>query len=788
MAWQEKILAFLRSEECCRPLSAEDLAQAMHVKKRDRAVLQKALDELEKAAVVIKTRFDLYGLPDRMNLIVGRFDYSGRGFGFVIPDDHEQADIFIPAAAMATAMHGDKVAARVHRRQAGKSPEGEIVRIVERANQQIVGTFHRQREFGYVEPDDKRLGMDLLITRKNFGEAKDGQKVVAEIVAWPDGRKSPEGRVAEVLGSPGDPGLEILSIIRQHGLPDQFPVAVQRAAEKVPERITEEELQGREDLRALQIVTIDSEDARDLDDAVHVLPLDNGHFQLGVHIADVSWYVKDSSPIDAEANDRGTSVYLVDRVIPMLPERLSNGICSLNPHIDRLTLSCEMEINTRGRVVSHRVFPSVIRTHTRLSYNIVRGILAEGDAALAQEHTELVPQLQQMEKLAGLLRKRRMGRGAIDFDFPELKVKLDETGKPIAITQRIRSIAESIIEEFMLIANETVAQHMSTLKWPFIFRIHEEPDEEKIVKLAQLLHNAGWNLPHVDNIEPVMLQKALKAMAGRPEERMIATVMLRSLKQARYAAENEGHFGLAAPFYTHFTSPIRRYPDLIVHRLLRESWRQKKLTEERREALNTRLPEIAKHASERERAAAEAERDTVDLKKAEYMAGFIGERFAGHISGVTAFGLFVELENGIEGLVHVSSLIDDYYQFNEDEYLLVGERTGKTFRLGDELAVEVLKVDLIMRAIDFVLPEQGDAVRARGWGKPARMVREAKKEPAGDLNRRKKRRPSSKSKSGGKPAASTGDATKTDMKATPNRNKRRRRKRRDTQHGERKAD
>ena len=781
MSWQDKILAFLRSEECCRPLSAEDLTQAMHVKNREQASFQQALDELEKTAVVIKTRLGLYGLPDRMNLIIGRFEYSGRGFGFVVPDDHEQVDMFIPAASMATAMHGDKVAARVHRRQPGKSPEGEIIRVIERANQNIVGTFHRQREFGYVEPDDKRLGLDLLIARTNFDGAKDGQKVVAEIISWPDGRKSPEGRVTEVLGSPGDPGLEILSIIKQHGLPDQFPPAVQRSVEKIPYAITPEELVGREDLRDLSIVTIDSEDARDLDDAVHVRQLENGHYQLGVHIADVSWYVKNGSAIDDEAGERGTSVYLVDRVIPMLPEKLSNGICSLNPRVDRLTLSCEMEINTRGRVVAHRIFPSVIRTHTRLSYNIVRGILAENDSALISAHEELVPELQLMEKLSGVLRKRRMGRGAIDFDFPELKVKLDETGKPIAITQRIRSVAESIVEEFMLIANETVAQHMSKLKWPFIFRIHEEPDEEKIAKLAQLLHNAGWNMPQVETIEPVMLQKALKAMAGRPEERMIATVMLRSLKQARYAAENEGHFGLAASFYTHFTSPIRRYPDLIVHRLLRESWRQKTLPADRREQLNERLPLIAKHASERERAAAEAERDTVDLKKAEYMAGFIGEQFAGHISGVTAFGLFVELENGIEGLVHVSSLIDDYYQFVEEQYSLVGERSGKTFRLGDELTVEVLKVDMIMRAIDFVLPEQGDVVRARALTRPDRFGKSSKKPEIPG----KKPRP--RSLGGAKPEVKEKTAAQKKT-AKANRNKRRRRKRRDTQHGERKAD
>ncbi|HWQ60816.1 MAG TPA: ribonuclease R, partial [Negativicutes bacterium] len=429
----------------------------------------------------------------------------------------------------------------------------------------------------------------------------------------------------------------------------------------------------------------------------------NGRFLLGVHIADVSHYVRENTPLDDEARERGTSVYLVDRVLPMLPHRLSNGICSLNAGVDRLAMSVQMEIDSNGRVLAYEIFPSVIRVHTRLSYNIVRRILAEDDEELKAEYRPLLGQLAEMERLCSILRQRRLSRGAIDFDFPELKVRLDERGRPTAIEKRTRSIAESVVEEFMLAANETVAEHMDKLGVPFVFRVHEEPDPEKMVKLNNLLHNFGQGLRKPDEIRPKALQRVLDRVAGRPEERLISTVMLRSLKQARYEAANLGHFGLAATYYTHFTSPIRRYPDLIVHRILRDTFASGDISARRRQKLAAVLPEIALHSSQRERAAAEAERETTDLKKVEYMAQFVGEEFAGTISGVTAFGLFVELENGIEGLAHVSGMDDDYYRYDEERYALLGQRTGKVYRLGDAARVTLVKVNPAERTIDFVL-------------------------------------------------------------------------------------
>ena len=438
-----------------------------------------------------------------------------------------------------------------------------------------------------------------------------------------------------------------------------------------------------------------------MDDAIYIERLANGNFLLGVHIADVSYYVRENTPLDKEARERGTSVYLVDRVLPMLPRRLSNRICSLNAGEDRLAMSIEMEIDYRGKVLKYEIFPSIIKVHTRLTYNIVRQILVDNDEALRQEHAKLMEPLENMERLCHILRNHRMQRGAVDFDFPEIKVKLDDTGKPIELVKRVRSLSESIIEEFMLIANETIAQHMHKIKMPFVFRVHEQPEQGKIDKLNNLLHNFGQNIPKSDEIRPKELQNILKKVAGKPEERIISTVMLRSLKQARYEAENIGHFGLAATYYTHFTSPIRRYPDLIVHRLLRETFRTGDISEKRKQKLTAILPEIALHASQRERAAAEAERETVDLKKVEYMTQFIGQHFMGIINGVTAFGIFVELESGVEGLVRVSSMQNDYYVYVEEQYALIGEHTKKVYQLGQKVKVQIAKVSVDDRRIDM---------------------------------------------------------------------------------------
>ena len=713
MNLKEKILLFMQ-ESAYKPLNAEDLALEMEIRGKELIEFWRALEELEHDAKIFKTRYDKYGIPEKMSLVVGRLSLSSKGFGFVIPENpltEDESDLYIAQDDLKTAMHNDVVIARVNRQNlAGRSREGEIVRIVNRANKKIIGTFDASKNFGFVIPDDKRIGQDIFVARENFNKAKVGAKVVVEIINWPDKQRSAEGKIVEVLGYKGDVGIEILSIIKKHDLAMEFPAEVEQEANKVPEQVMVDDSENRRDLRDKIIVTIDGDDAKDLDDAIYIERLANGNFLLGVHIADVSYYVRENTPLDKEARERGTSVYLVDRVLPMLPRRLSNGICSLNAGEDRLAMSIEMEIDYRGKVLKYEIFPSIIKVHTRLTYNIVRQILVDNDEALRQEHAKLMEPLENMERLCHILRNHRMQRGAVDFDFPEIKVKLDDTGKPIELVKRVRSLSESIIEEFMLIANETIAQHMHKIKMPFVFRVHEQPEQGKIDKLNNLLHNFGQNIPKSDEIRPKELQNILKKVAGKPEERIISTVMLRSLKQARYEAENIGHFGLAATYYTHFTSPIRRYPDLIVHRLLRETFRTGDISEKRKQKLTAILPEIALHASQRERAAAEAERETVDLKKVEYMTQFIGQHFMGIINGVTAFGIFVELESGVEGLVRVSSMQNDYYVYVEEQYALIGEHTKKVYRLGDQVEIIVANANIEERNIDFIIADNGQYI------------------------------------------------------------------------------
>ena len=707
---REAILEFMRGKSYA-PLNAEALIQQIPIDGRQISHFWQVMLALEENGEIVKTRFATFGLPEKMGLVVGRFQLTSKGFGFVIPDNKgEGKDVFIPPRAIGGAMNNDRVMARIETRVSGMKPEGEVIRIIKRANNKIVGIFAKTGDFGFVVPDDKRIGQDIYIARKNFGGAKPGQKVVIEITAWPEERKSAEGRIIEVLGTPGDVGLEILSIIKQNDLPLEFPEEVINASKRVPVKISDADLRGRRDLRALPVVTIDGEDAKDLDDAVFVRQ-QGDDFLLGVHIADVSHYVRENALLDREARERGTSVYLVDRVIPMLPERLSNGICSLNAGEDRLSMSCEMLVDRKGRIKAYEVFPSVIRVSKRLNYREVREILVDKDAVLLEKHRDIAPMLLEMQEVCRLLRNKRVVRGAVDFDFPEQKVILDEEGRPIDIVQRVRSISESIIEEFMLAANETVARHMSNQEWPFIYRVHDLPSEDKMTDLAQLLNNFNVKLPISEEIKPLEVQKALKQMQGRPEERLVATVTLRSMKQAVYQVENIGHFGLAAEYYTHFTSPIRRYPDLIVHRLLRQWLQNPSLKAAKRESLEAELGEIASNSSLRERAAAEAERATVDLKMAEYMAGHIGEEFEGTISGVTAFGMFVELANGVEGLVHISSLTDDYYEFQEQQYSLLGEHKRKAYRLGDKVRIEVLQVNITERNVDFIMAGENEAMR-----------------------------------------------------------------------------
>ncbi|CAH0142683.1 Ribonuclease R [Peribacillus simplex] len=652
---------------------------------------------------MVRTRSNRYGLPQKMNLFRGKLTGHAKGFAFVTPDDNPgMDDIFIPPNETGTAMHGDVVMVRVSSETSGSRQEGTVIRILERGIKQVVGTYSESKSFGFVIPDDKKIASDIFIPQHASHGAVEGHKVVVKLTSYPEGRISAEGEVIEILGHKNDPGVDILSVIHKYGLPMEFPEDVMEQANAVSDTIQESEIGSRRDLRNDVLVTIDGADAKDLDDAVTVSKLENGNYKLGVHIADVSHYVKEGSPIDKEALERGTSVYLVDRVIPMIPHRLSNGICSLNPQVDRFTLSCEMEITPDGKVVNHEIFESVIKTTERMTYGNVNKILVDKDEEQLERYEALVPMFQDMEKLAAILRKNRMNRGAIDFDFNEARVIVDEEGHPTDVVLRERSVAEKLIEEFMLAANETVAEHFHRLDVPFIYRIHEDPKPEKLQRFFEFITNFGYIVRgSANDVHPKALQEIIEAVAGKPEETVISTVMLRSMQQAKYDPESLGHFGLSAEFYTHFTSPIRRYPDLIVHRLIRTYLVEGKLDEATKEKWNANLPEIADHTSKRERRSVDAERETDDLKKAEYMLDKIGEEYTGIIGSVTNFGMFVELPNTIEGLVHVSFMTDDYYRFDERQLAMIGERTGNVFRIGDEIDVRVSNVNKEERAIDF---------------------------------------------------------------------------------------
>ena len=712
MELKERILAYMR-EDAYRPLSAEDLAEGMQLSAAELTEFWPALAELEQSAGIIKNRSDLYGVPERMNLVVGRLSMSGKGYGFIIPDVREKetdTDVFVPGAMLASAMHNDRVVARVTPSTIpGRSREGEIIRIVTRANTKIVGTFESSKTFGFVTPDDQRIGQDVFIPKKAFGGAKVGMKVVAEITKWPDGRRNAEGQIIEVLGKVGDPGVDVLAVMRQYDLNEEFPEEVQTAADAIEQSVSDEERVGRRDRRSFQVVTVDGDDSKDFDDGVYATKLPDGGWFLGVYIADVSWYVRENEPLDREARARGTSVYLVDRVIPMLPFALSNGICSLNQGVDRLAMGCEMEISPDGRVTHYEIVPVVINVYRRLTYNIVNKVLVDKEPQFVEDNADLLPMLETLAALRNALKKRRHARGSIDFDLPEVKVKLDAEGHPVALIKRTGSLAESVIEECMLIANETVAEHMDKKELPFIYRVHEQPTKEKIERLNGLLATFGQHIrPNEEGeIHPVDVQKVLEKVAGRPEERIVSAVSLRSMQQARYADQSLGHFGLAARYYTHFTSPIRRYPDLIVHRLLRETFATGTMPESRQDKLRGLLPDIAEHASVRERVAVDAERETTEMKEIEYMAQFVGDTFTGVISGVTAFGIFVELENGVEGLVHVSRMVNDYYEYVEEQYALIGERTHEAYRLGDTVEVVLVRANVEERNIDFILKDNG---------------------------------------------------------------------------------
>lgn len=702
---KDKILTYFK-ETGTKPLAVHELEQELDIQEaaqfKDLVI---ALNELEEAGELVRTRKNRFGLPEKMNLIRGKIQMHSKGFAFLIPDDPDEPDIYIHNSDLGSAMNKDLVLVRVEKRgNEDERPEGTVVRILERAVVQVVGTFENEGAFGFVIADDKRIPNDIFIPKNNMNGAVTGHKVIAHITKYPEGRMSAEGEIIQILGHKNDPGIDIISIIHKHGIAIDFPEEVLDQAAGTSETIQPDELEGRRDLRDEVIVTIDGADAKDLDDAVSVKKLGNGNYQLGVYIADVSHYVEEGSPIDKEAFERGNSVYLVDRVIPMIPHRLSNGICSLNPQVDRLTIGCEMEINAAGEVVSHEIFPSVIRTTERMTYHDINKILVDQDKELREKYAPLVSMFEEMEELAKILNRKRMQRGAIDFDFKEAKVLVDEEGKAVDVVLRERSTGERLIEEFMLAANETIAEHFHWLDVPFIHRVHEDPDDGKLETFFEFLGGLGIHVKGTANeVHPQALQKVLNDIKGEPEEMIISKLMLRSMKQAKYDPQSIGHFGLATEFYTHFTSPIRRYSDLIVHRLIRTYLFNSDLGPSTQKKWKDKMPEIARQTSEMERRAVDAERETDDLKKAEFMQNKIGEEFTGLISSITNFGMFVELENTVEGLIHVSYLTDDYYHYDERSQALIGERTANMYRVGDEVEVRVVQVNLDERAVDFEL-------------------------------------------------------------------------------------
>ncbi len=729
----EKRLLELMEDKSYKLSTAQDLEAILQITDADGfKELVRTLVLLEDTGDVSRSRNNKYGLSKKMGYVRGRLAGNARGFAFLIPDEEGLADVYISALGLNGAMHGDIVLVQVMNDLFSELPrkEGTVTKIIKRGLTEFVGTYEDMQIVGAVVPDDKKITMDIFISKEARNGAMAGHKVVVKITDYPNvKRDSAMGEVIAILGHKNDPGVDILSIIHKHGLPTEFPQEVLQAASEVPEIIAEEDLVNRHDLRSEMIVTIDGEDAKDLDDAVTVTKLANGNYKLGVHIADVSHYVTEGSAIDKEAYERGTSTYLVDRVIPMIPHRLSNGICSLNPQADRLTLSCEMEVDTDGEVVSHEIFQSVIHTTERMTYTDVNKILVEQDADLLEKYAKLTPMFQDMAELARILRRKRMSRGAIDFDSKEAKVLVNEDGHPYDVLLRERSVAERLIEEFMLLANETVAEHIHWLKLPFIYRVHEDPKPEKLQRFLEFITNFGYTVKGTKNdIHPRALQEILALVKGKPEETVISTVLLRSMKQAKYDIESLGHYGLSTDFYTHFTSPIRRYPDLIVHRLLRTYVINGQVDSLTQEKWTNDLPDIAEHTSSMERRAVEAERETDSLKKAEYMLDKLGEEFTGIISSVTNFGLFVELPNTIEGLVHVNNLWDDYYNYNESQYAMIGEHTGKVYRIGDSVTVRVAKVSKEDRAIDFTI------VKSQGQ---ERTAKEAPKVVEGSRGRRK---------------------------------------------------
>ena len=702
---RKNLICELVNDKFYVPMKEKELAAFMQVRPEEREELKTILNELLMEGRLQISKRGKYSKGEEGGGLVGTFISHPKGFGFVEIEGRSE-DLYIPESGVNGAFHQDQVQVELLKGQGGRRQEARIVKILSHGLTKVVGTYQKSKSFGFVIPDLEKISTDIYIPAEGSKGAVTGHKVVVELTDYGDDKHKPEGRITEILGHVNDPGVDILSIVKGYDLPVEFEEKLLNQAERVGKPVSEADMAGRRDLRSLQMVTIDGEDAKDLDDAVS-LTREGENYCLGVHIADVSNYVQENSALDREALNRGTSVYLVDRVIPMLPHTLSNGICSLNQGEDRLALSCLMKVNKKGEVVSYEIAETVICVDRRMSYTAVRKILEEGDLELIQEYEELVPMFQDMQELAAILRRKRRQRGSIDFDFPESKIILDQKGNPVSIEPYERNVATDLIEDFMLLANETVAQHFYWMEVPFLYRTHETPDTEKIEKLATFIHNFGYHIKIKTSdheVHPKEIQKLLASIEGTEEEALIARLALRSMKQAKYSVECTGHFGLACACYCHFTSPIRRYPDLQIHRIIKEQLRGR-LMEKRIDHYKEILPEVARQTSRLERRADEAERETDKLKKAQYMKHHIGETLEGIISGITAWGIYVELPNTVEGMIHVARLTGDYYYYKEETFEMVGRDTGRCFKLGQRLKVFVDSVDMVSKSVDFLLAE-----------------------------------------------------------------------------------